>query len=79
LALSVAEARAHFDEAGIKVLGIHAVCGLLQWLSIPTRVRDARQWDKGFLEHVVEMLVRLSEEPSTQGLSRHLVVYGERL
>jgi ubiquinone/menaquinone biosynthesis C-methylase UbiE len=79
LALSVEEVRTRFEREGIKVLGIHAVCGMLKWLAVPARVRDARQWDEGFLEQVVEMLVRLSDEPSTKGLSKHLVVYGERL
>jgi SAM-dependent methyltransferase len=79
LALSVEEVRARFEREGIKVLGIHAVCGLLKQLAVPARVRDARQWDEGLFKQVVEMLVRLSDESSTRGLSKHLVVYGERV
>jgi ubiquinone/menaquinone biosynthesis C-methylase UbiE len=78
LALSVEEVRIRFEKEDLRVLGVYAVCGLLPLLGLPARVRNARQWNPGFLEQVTEMLVRLSEEPSMQGLSRHLVLYAER-
>jgi len=77
-AVSVEEAREFFEKAGIRVIEIYAVCGMLKLLSIPEKVRESRNWDEKFFKQVTEMLLRLSKEPSARGLSRHLVLYGER-
>lgn len=79
MAVSVEEARELFEKAGIKVIEIYAVCGLWELLSIPRKVRESRNWDEKFFRQVTEMLLRLSKEPSVKGLSRHLVLYGERI
>jgi len=80
MAVSVEDARQLFEKAGIKVIEIYAVCGsLLDLLSVPKKVQKSRSWDKKYFKHVTEMLLRLSEEPSVKGLSRHLVLYGERI
>ena len=79
MAVSVEEARELFEKAGIRVIEIYAVCGMLDLLSIPKKVQESRSWDERFFKQVTEMLLRLSEEPSAKGLSRHLVLYGERI
>jgi ubiquinone/menaquinone biosynthesis C-methylase UbiE len=79
MAVSVEEARELFEKAGIKVIEIYAVCGMLDLLSIPEKVQESRSWDEKFFKQVTEMLLRLSKEPSVKGLSRHLVLYGERI
>jgi ubiquinone/menaquinone biosynthesis C-methylase UbiE len=77
-AVSVEEAREMFEQLGVKVLDIHAVCGWTNLLSIPEEVRGARDWDKQFFERSVKMVRRLCKEPSVKGMSRHLVLYGEK-
>jgi ubiquinone/menaquinone biosynthesis C-methylase UbiE len=78
MAVTVDEASKIFEKLGIKVIEVYAVCGLLNSLSIPKKVQESRRWDNKFFEQVTEMILRLSEEPSIKGLSRHLVLYGER-
>jgi ubiquinone/menaquinone biosynthesis C-methylase UbiE len=79
MTVDVEEARQLFEKEGIKVIDIYAVCGLAHLLSVPKRVRESRRWDGIYFEQVTEMLLRLSKEPSTKGLSKHLVLYGERI
>jgi ubiquinone/menaquinone biosynthesis C-methylase UbiE len=79
MAVSVEEARDFFEKEGIKVIEIYAVCGMLELLSIPEKVQESRNWDKIFFRQVTETLLRLSKEPSVKGVSRHLVLYGERI
>jgi ubiquinone/menaquinone biosynthesis C-methylase UbiE len=78
VAVSVEEAKERFGKEGIKIIEIYAVCGMLDLLSIPKEVQESRNWDEKSFRKVTEMLLRLSKEPSVKGLSRHLVVYGER-
>ena len=78
MAVSVDEARELFETAGIKVIETYAVCGMFDLLSVPKKVQASRSWDGKFFKQTTEMLLRLSKEPSTKGLSRHLVMYGER-
>jgi ubiquinone/menaquinone biosynthesis C-methylase UbiE len=78
MAVDVEEARRLFEKEGIKVIDIYAVCGLAPLLSISKRIRASRTWDKTYFRQVTEMLLRLSQESSTKGLSKHLVLYGER-
>lgn len=77
-ATTAEEARELFQAQGIHVLGIYGVCGWLDVLRIPEELREAVTWDKAFFSQVVQMILKLSEEPSVKGLSRHLVLYGER-
>lgn len=77
-AVSVTEARELFEKEGIKVIDIYAVCGMLDLLSIPKEIQESRSWDEKFFKQVVEMLLKLSKEPSVKGLSRHLVLYGKK-
>lgn len=79
MVIGVERARELFEKEGIKVFEIYAVCGMLQFLSIPEEVRDSRTWDKKFFRQVTETLLLLSKESSVKGLSRHLVVYGKKI
>lgn len=77
-AFSVEEAREFFEKEGVKVIDIYAVCGMLDLLSIPKEVQESRSWDENFFKQTTEVLLRLSDEPSVKGSSKHLVLYGER-
>jgi SAM-dependent methyltransferase len=77
-AVSPEEARKLFEAQGIRVLDIYAVCGWMDLLRIPQELRESSRWDEGFFSQVTEMVLRLSRQPSVKGLSRHLVLYGER-
>ncbi len=79
IAVGVDEAKKFFKNEGVKVVGIYPVCGMLDLLSIPRRTQESRKWDRKSFHQVTEMLLRLSKEPSVKGLSRHLVLYGERI
>jgi len=79
MAVNVEEAREFFEKEGIKVIEVYAVCGMFDLLSIPKETQESRSWDEKFFRQMTEMLLRLSKEPSAKGLSRHLVLYGERI
>ena len=79
MAVNVEEAREFFEKKGIKVIEVYAVCGMFDLLSIPKETRESRSWDEKFFRQMTEVLLRLSKEPSAKGLSRHLVLYGERI
>jgi len=76
--VSPQEAVDAFVAQGIKVLDIYAVCGWLDVLGVPQRVRQSRHWDQRLFRQTTEMVLRLSQEPSMKGMSRHLVLYGEK-
>jgi ubiquinone/menaquinone biosynthesis C-methylase UbiE len=76
--VSVEEARELFEEEGVRVIEIYAICGMLNILSIPEKIQESRSWDENFFDQVTEILLRLSKEPSVKGLSKHLVLYGEK-
>ena len=79
VAVSVEEARELFEKEGVKVIEIYAVCGMLDLLFIPEKIQKSRSWDEKFFNQVTEILLRLSKEPSVKGLSKHLVLYGEKM
>jgi ubiquinone/menaquinone biosynthesis C-methylase UbiE len=78
-AINVEEARELFEKEGIKVIDVYAVCGMLDLLFIPKEIQESYSWDEKFFKQTTEMLLRLSKEPSVKGLSKHLVLYGERI
>jgi ubiquinone/menaquinone biosynthesis C-methylase UbiE len=77
-AVSENEARKLFEAEGIKVLGIYAICGWMDVLHIPEKVLNSRHWEEKFFEQTTEMVLKLCKEPSVKGMSRHLVLYGEK-
>ncbi len=77
--VSAEEARKFFEAEGIRVIDIYGVCGWMNIISIPEKVRESRNWDEKFFSQVFEMVLRLSKEPSVKGMSRHLVLYGEKI
>jgi len=78
-AVSVEEAVKLLETMGIRVLDIYAVCGWMEVLHIPPEVLESKKWDEGFFGQVTELVLRLSKEPSVKGMSRHLVLYGEKI
>jgi SAM-dependent methyltransferase len=77
--VSEEEGRKVFEAEGIRVLDIYAVCGWVDVLCIPEKVLNSRQWNEGFFKQTMEMVLKLSKEPSVKGMSRHLVLYGEKM
>jgi hypothetical protein len=73
------EARKLFEAEGVRVLDIYSVCGWMDVLDIPEKVLNSRDWDKKFFEQTTEMVLELSKEKSVKGMSRHLVLYGEKM
>lgn len=78
-AISEEEARKLFEAEGIRVLDIYAVCGWINVLRIPEKVLNSRDWNEKFFEQTTEMVLNLSKETSVKGMSRHLVLYGEKM
>jgi ubiquinone/menaquinone biosynthesis C-methylase UbiE len=78
-AVSPEEARRLFEAEGIRVINIYAVCGWLDVICLPDEVLESRNWDEEFFTQVTEMVLKLSKEPSVKGMSRHLVLYGEKI
>ncbi|MCK4384744.1 MAG: class I SAM-dependent methyltransferase [candidate division Zixibacteria bacterium] len=76
--VSTEEARELFEAEGIRVIDIYAVCGWTDVLRIPEKVRKSRDWDEKFFKQTTQMALKLSKEPSVKGMTRHLVVYGEK-
>lgn len=76
--ISEEEARGLLEKEGIKVIEIYAY-DIRESLSIPENILESRNWDEKFFRQTTEMLLRLSKEPSVKGLSRHLVLYGEKI
>ena len=79
IAVNVDESKQLFEKEGIKVIDVYAVCGMLRFLFIPQKARRSRKWSKRLFREATETLLRLSREASAKGLSRHLVLYGERI
>ena len=79
LAISPEEAEEYFKKLGIKVIGIYAVCGMQEFLSIPDEIFKSNTWDDKYFKKTTEMLLKLSKEPSIKGITRHLVLYGEKI
>lgn len=78
-AVSAEEARNLFGTEGIRVIDIYAVCGWMNVLPIPEKILESHDWDEKFFRQTTEMVLKLSKEPSVSGMSRHLVLYGERI
>jgi len=77
--VSEEEARELFEKEGIRVLATYAVHGWMKLLNIPEKIMKARSWDEELFKQTTDMQLALSEEPSVKGMSRHLVLYGEKI
>jgi ubiquinone/menaquinone biosynthesis C-methylase UbiE len=76
--LNEKEARKFLDREGFKIIAIYAY-DIWDSLSIPKNVLESRDWDKNFFRQTAEIMLRLAKEPSVRGISRHWVLYGERI
>jgi len=77
--VSEEEARKLFEAEGIRVLDTYAICGWMDVLHIPEKVLNSRRWEEKFFRQTTEMVLKLCKEPSVKGMSRHLVLYGEKV
>jgi len=73
------EAKKLFEAEGIRVLDVCAVCGWMDVLGVSEKVLKSRNWDEEFFKQTTEMVLKLGAEPSVKGMSRHLVLYGEKM
>jgi SAM-dependent methyltransferase len=73
------EGRKLFEARGIRVLDVYSVCGWTDVLGIPRKVLNSHHWDENFLGQTIKMVSRLSQERSVKGVSRHLVLYGQKV
>jgi ubiquinone/menaquinone biosynthesis C-methylase UbiE len=76
---SPAEARTFFEELGVEIMKMYGVCGWADVLGMPENLQNSRQWDDALFEKTGRIILKLCEEPTVMGLSRHLVVYGRKL
>ena len=77
-ALTPKEARTTLEALDIRVLDVCGVCHWLDVLKIPEEVRNSHEWDQDFFKQTIKMVLKLSTEPSVIGMSKHLIVYGEK-
>ena len=68
-----------FESKGIRVLDIYAICGWMDVLGIPEEIQKSTSWDDEYYSQITELVFNLSKEPSISGISRHLVLYGEKI
>lgn len=78
LAVTEKEARQVIEAEGIRVIDVYAVCGWMKMLGISEKVLNSRHWNEKFFEQTTEMVLKLSKESPVKGLSKHLVLYGEK-
>ncbi len=72
------EARELLDKKGFRIVAIYA-CDIWDSLSIPKRILESCDWDKNFFRQTTEVILRLAKEPAVRGISKHWVLYGERI
>jgi SAM-dependent methyltransferase len=78
-AIRIEDAAQLFKFEGIRVLNIYdTASGLVQYL-LSNEVQESRQWDKGYFRRVAEMVLRLNQEPSVKGISKWIMIYGEKI
>jgi ubiquinone/menaquinone biosynthesis C-methylase UbiE len=68
-----------FEAERVRVMDVYAVCGWLDVVPIPQEILKSRDWDEELFERTARMVLKLTEEPSVRGMTRHLVVYGEKI
>ncbi len=78
-AISVDEVKNISESEGIRVIDIFAVCGWTDYLSLPDEILRSYEWNNKLFERTVRLVLRLSKEPSIKGMTRHLVLYGEKI
>lgn len=78
IVVSPEEAKEWFEAEGIKIIDIYGVCGWTSVLNIPREILDSYDWDEAFFKKTVKMVLKLSKEPSVKGISKHIVLYGEK-
>jgi ubiquinone/menaquinone biosynthesis C-methylase UbiE len=78
-AVSPEEAIEFVEAAGIRVIDIYGAWGWMDLLRIPKEVHKSRDWNDAFFQQTIKLVLTLSKEPSVIGITRHLVIYGEKM
>lgn len=76
--VSEKEARELIEKEGIKIFEIYAY-DIWDSLSIPENVLESHNWDEKFFRQTAKIMLRLAKEPSIRGISRHWILYGEKI
>jgi ubiquinone/menaquinone biosynthesis C-methylase UbiE len=78
-AIRIEDAAQLFESEGIRILDVYDTAGgLLQYL-LTKEALESRQWDEGYFRQVTEMVLRLNQEPSIKGMSKWIMIYGEKI
>ena len=76
--VSEEETRELLEKEGIKIIGIYTY-DIWESLSIPENVLESCDWDEQSFRQTTEIMLKLAEEPSIRGISRHMIIYGEKI
>lgn len=76
--VSEEETRELLEKEGIKIIEIYAY-DIWESLSIPENVLESCDWDEKFFRQTTEIMLMSAKEPSVRGISRHIVLYGEKI
>jgi ubiquinone/menaquinone biosynthesis C-methylase UbiE len=78
LVVNLAEARKLIQAEGIGILNIFGP-SLWKSLSFPEDILVSQNWEKKLFDQTAEVVLRLARDPSVTGLSKYLLVYGEKI
>ena len=78
-AIRIEDAAQLFESEGIRVLNIYDTAGGLVRHLLSKEVQESTQWDDGFFRRATEMVLRLNQEPSIKGMSKSIMIYGEKI
>ena len=78
-AIRIEDAAQLFEAVGIRVLNVYDTAGGLVHNLLPKEAQESEQWDAGYFGQVAEMVLRLNQEPSIKGMSKWIMIYGEKV
>lgn len=78
-AIRIEDAAQLFESEGIRILNVYDTAGGLVRHLVPKEVQECKQWDEGYFRRVAEMVLRLTQEPSIKGMSKWIMIYGEKI
>ena len=78
-AIRIEDAAQLFESEGIRVLNAYDTAGGLVQYLLSKEVQESKQWDEGYFRRVAEMVLGLNQEPSIKGMSKWIMIYGEKI
>jgi len=71
------EVETFIEKAGVHITGIYAY-NFWNILFIPEEVLNSPKWEAKFFKQTTELMLRLAKDPAVRGVSKHLMLYGEK-